>query len=89
MLQILLSEMPCPALGSGLIETHVKSIQHIYCFKDLLLIYGNLDTEQRHSKIENKTKQLIIMIIKSFLQIGKIITQKAERCSDRDNLLQK
>lgn len=88
MLQILLSEMPCPALGSGLIETHVKSIQHIYCFKDLL-IYGNLDTEQRHSKIENKTKQLIIMIIKSFLQIGKIITQKAEGCSDCDNLMQK
>lgn len=55
MLQILLSEMPCPALGSGLIETHVKGIQHIYCFKDLLLIYGNLDTEQRHSKLENKT----------------------------------
>lgn len=60
MLQILLSEMPCPALGSGLIETHVKSIQHIYCFKDLLLIYGNLDTEQRHSKIINNNDNKIV-----------------------------
>lgn len=60
MLQILLSEMPCPALGSGLIETHVKGIQHIYCFKDLLLIYGNLDTEQRHSKIINNNDNKIV-----------------------------